>query len=278
MKKDEVIAHIIMESVAEPVKPKNVEVIERNGLFYLQFDTVLQSFECLNRNRRIYSGDAIMAGLQKENVQELIREKSWMGEAGHPNSNADMGRIMTIDPKLISHKILDFRREGNLLKARIETLDNGGYGNQFTKNILQGMEPAFSLRALASTTKRADGTSIVQSTPHIVTYDWVILPSHREAYRDKSKPINKIVKSISDIGNSVQEAFIPVTESSIIDFIAEDSKNVNIISDMYEVSMESMRVDPSGKFAILKENDTTYHVKLEDMISRDISRYMSGLF
>lgn len=277
MRKDEVIAYAIMESVADPVKPTNVEVVDKNGLFYVRFDTTLQSFECLNRNRRIYSGDAVMKGLERDHVQELIQNKTWFGEAGHPSSGSDMGRICTIDPKLISHKITSYRREGNLLKGTVETLDNGSYGNQFTKNILQGMEPAFSLRAMASLTKRQDGTSIVQSTPHIVTYDWVILPSHKEAYRDKSKPIDKVVQSIANVGNTLTESCIPITESSILDFVAQESSNVKIISDMYETALESMTIDPTGKFAILKEGKNTYHVRIEDKIQHDISRYMRNL-
>lgn len=277
MRKEEVVAFAIMESVAEPVQPKNIEVIDKNGLFYLRFDTVLQSFNCLNRNRRNYSDVAMMEGLRADHIQELIRNKTWMGEAGHPMEE-DVKRILTIDPKLTSHKIVDFRQEGkNILKGTIETLDDGKYGTQMTKNILQGMEPAFSLRALAKLTKKADGTSLVQSRPHIVTYDWVILPSHKEAYRDTSKPINKIIKSVHDAGNTIQESCTSILESSMLDFIAEESANIKLISDIYEVSLENMSIASNGQFAILRENGRSYHVKIEDKIKHDVSKYMSML-
>lgn len=277
MRKEEVAAFAIMESVAEPVEPKNLEVIDKQGLFYVRFDTTLQSFNCLNRNRRNYSDEAMMRGLNEAHITELIRANSWKGEAGHPMED-DVKRILTIDPKLTSHKITSFRQQGkNILKGTIETLDDGHYGTQMTKNILQGMIPAFSLRALAKLTKKADGTSLVQSKPHIVTYDWVILPSHKEAYADTSKPMQKIVKSIKNDGNTVQESCVSVLESSLIDFIAEESTNVKLVSNIYEVALENMSLASNKKYLIVKENGTTYHVKIEDKIKRDVSKYLSML-
>lgn len=277
MRKEEVVAFAVMESVADPIKPQNIEVIDKNGLFYLRFDTTLQSFNCLNRNRRNYSDVAVMEGLRADHITELIRNKTWFGEAGHPMEE-DVKRILTIDPKLTSHKIVDFRQEGkNILKGTIETLDDGRYGTQMTKNILQGMEPAFSLRALAKLTKKADGTSLVQSKPHIVTYDWVILPSHKEAYRDTSKPINKIVKSINNDGNTIKESCTSILESSLIDYITEESTNVKTVSNICEIALENMSLSTNGQYLILRENGRAYHVKIEDKIKHDVSKYMSML-
>lgn len=277
MRKEEVVAYAVMESVADPIKPQNVEVVDKNGLFYVRFDTTLQSFNCLNCNRRNYNDVAMMEGLKADHFTDLIRNRSWFGEAGHPMED-DVKRILTIDPKLTSHKIVDFRQEGkNILKGTIETLDDGRYGTQMTKNILQGMEPAFSLRALAKLTKKSDGTSLVQSKPHIVTYDWVILPSHKEAYRDPSKPINKVVKSINNDGNTVYESCVSVLESSIIDFIKEESNNVKCVSNLCEIALENMSLTPNGQYVVLRENGRTYHVKVEDRIRHDYSKYMSNL-
>ncbi|MMZ42311.1 hypothetical protein D1872_38320 [compost metagenome] len=276
MPREELVACMIMESVGEPTRPKNVEVFDKGGLFYLRFDTVLQEFDALNRNKRIYAGTPMQQSLNAPHLVELRAKKTWKGEAGHPLSNESQ-RILTIDPKLTSHKINSIQVNGNILHGQVETLDDNAYGTQFTKNILQGMEPAFSLRALARLTKRGDGTSLMNSPCHIVTYDWVILPSHVKAYRDTSKPIEKIYQSIQADGNVLTESnvAIAVMESQVKDFIAMESHNVKLVSSVYEVAMESMQLSANGDHVILREGSNTYQVKIEDHIKRETSRYMS---
>ncbi|WP_304576724.1 hypothetical protein [Romboutsia ilealis] len=273
MEKLENVAYLVMENTTEPAKPQNLQVIKENGLFYIKFETVLQSFGVQNRNKRIYDGDAMMESLNAPHIRELIMNKTWKGEAGHPLSK-DTARIVTIDPKLTSHKINSFYRSGNLLKGEIETLDDDALGRRMTKNILQGMEPAFSLRALAPLMKRADGTSLMKGKAHIVTYDWVILPSHMEAYRDKSKPIEKISQVIENAGNCSTDMLVNVNEASLTNFLKEESKNIKLVSNICEVATENMTLSEDMKYAILKEGSSTYHVKIEDKIKHDIRSFM----
>jgi len=276
MQKQEVVAYLIRESVSEPVKPINLKTINRDNLFYLQFDTVLQEFNIKNRNGRLYVDKPMMESLNAPHISELILKNSWCGEAGHPTSD-DPKRILVIDPKLTSHKILSFNLSGNLLRGRIETLDNDHFGKDMTKSILQGMEPAFSLRALAKVVKTANG-GLINSRGHVVTYDWVILPSHDKAYRDDSVPIKKIIKNIELSGNTIQENLLTtVQESQIVDFIKTESKNIKLVSNIYEVVSESMEVTSDFKNVILKENGSTFIVKIEDKIKRDITHFMSRL-
>lgn len=277
MEKNEVVAYLIMEATSEPTKPSNLKVIDKNNLFFLRFETILQEFNVQNRNKRIYMSGPMMESLKAPHLMELMMKKSWKGEAGHPMTD-DVKRILTIDPKLTSHKINNISFSGNFLKGEVETLDDNAHGTQMTKNILQGMEPAFSLRALAQLMKRGDGSQLMNSRAHIVTYDWVILPSHQTAYRDQSKPIQKVIKNIEVAGNSVQEcALFPVQESQIIDFIKTESKNVKVVSSVYEVATESMELSSDLKHVILRENGSTFFVKIEDKIKHDISNYMRNL-
>lgn len=280
MEKMPTVAHVIMETTSEPVRPKNIDVMDKNGLFYVSFDAYLQSFNRRNRNNRTYAQRAMQDGLAAPHLQELMGNNTWFGEAGHPHGN-EPSRILTIDPKLISHKINDLRYEGNMLIGRVETLDDDSYGRRFTKHILQGMEPAFSLRALAQLTKQGDGSSLVQGRVHVVTYDWVILPSHNDAYRDKRTPIQKIVKDVAMEGNTMlaeDHTLLPVQESQIADFIQMESANVKLISSMFDVAQESMTFSPDLKLAYLKEGSNTFAIKVEDKIQHDIRSYMTKLF
>lgn len=278
MERSEVVAYLIMEASTDPVRPQNLQVFDKNGLFYLKFLATLQEFNMLNRNRRVYESQAMMMSLRAPHILELMANRSWCGEAGHPLTD-DVKRILTIDPKLISHRVNSINLIGNLLKGEVETLDDkDGYGSRMTRYILQGMEPAFSLRALAKLVKRGDGTELVNSMAHIVGYDWVILPSHVKAYRDKSKPIEKIIKSIQLDGNSVQECCLsPVHEAAIMDYVKMESKNVKVVSNVYGVATENMELSNDGKYTIMRENNRTFVTKIEDRIRHDVGSYMRNL-
>lgn len=273
MQKQEVISMLVMESVSDPTQPKDLKVRKDNGLFFVEFDTTLQYTNRKNRNSRIYR-DQLKQDIHAPHLQELRSKKSWFGEAGHP-MGSDMNRIMTIDPTMISHHIPDITSTGDRIHGRVSTVDNGGYGTQMTRLILQGMEPAFSLRALTKLTKRPDGTSVAEGRTHIVCYDWVILPSHQEAYRDTSTEIVKVRKDVECDGNILKESLIPVTESMIKDFISMESANVNLISNLYEVTKESMELTPDMRNIILREGAQTFYVKVEDKIQHDIRSFMS---
>lgn len=276
MRKEEIAAYCIMESVAEPVPVRNVEVIDNNSLFYVRFDTNLQDFNVKNRNNRIYLGNVMVPSLNAEHIFELERKNSWFGEAGHPVTD-DIKRILTIDPKMISHRIVSHDVNTSRCNGVVETACTD-YGKQMANLILQHMEPAFSLRALASVVKKPDNTQVIQTKAHVVTYDWVILPSHKSAYRDESKPIQKIVQKIIENGNVVNECTLtPVNESMIKDFIAMESTNVKLISNVCEIALESMELSEDLKHVILRESGRTFIVPIEEKIKKDINNYMRKL-
>lgn len=274
LNKEEVVAYCVMEE-SIPVQASNVQVIDNNSIFYLRFNATLQDFNVKNRNGRIYMGSAMIPSLNAEHIMELQRNGSWFGECGHPMSD-DIKRILTIDPKLISHRIVSHTVDNHKCKGTIETLDTE-FGRQMTKSILQGMNPAFSLRALAPLVKKGDGTSVVQSKCHAVCYDWVVLPSHKTAYRDESVPTEKIVKKIMESGNSVEGGSVPVHEAAIKDFISMESSNVKLISNICEVALGNMTLSKDMRNVIVRENNNTYFIKLEDKIKHDINHYMKNL-
>lgn len=273
MQKNEVIASVVMESVSTPQKPEQIKVVDRNGLYYVSFYTTLQDFNVQNRNGRIYDGNAMIQGLNEPHIKELMENGTFVGEYGHPLTD-DMKRILTIDPKCICHRITSMDVTNQGAKGWVDTLADG-YGRHLTNFILQGVEPAFSLRALAAVTRRG-GKQIVQSKPRIVTYDCVILPSHKVAYRDKSVQVQtkQILSENANVMHDVDA--IPVMESQILDLVRDKSVNVDIISDMYEVCTENMTLSSDLKNVILRENGRTFHVSLDDKLRRDITGFMSS--
>lgn len=277
--KEEVVAHVIMEQTSEPCAV-NVKDYNKNGLLYVTFDTVFQSFGVKNRNKRMYDGDAVMASWNAPHIQELIRKKSFVSEYGHPLDQS-MSRITQIDPDRICGRINSYYRSGNLLKGEFETFDDGRMGTMLTRRILQGMEPAFSVRMLAKLTRTKDGTMLMNQPGHLVTADCVILPSHCEAYRDESKSINIVNKAICEsAGADISEEqyydmVFAINESMFTDFIKEESKNFKLVQSVEEVIGDSIKLTKDLNNIILTEGSNTYYIKTEDKIKHDIRNFMS---
>ena len=277
--KEEVVAHVIMEQTSEPCAV-NVKDYNKNGLLYVTFDTVFQSFGVKNRNKRMYDGDAVMASWNAPHIQELIRKKSFVSEYGHPLDQS-MSRITQIDPDRICGRINSYYRSGNLLKGEFETFDDGRMGTMLTRRILQGMEPAFSVRMLAKLTRTKDGTMLMNQPGHLVTADCVILPSHCEAYRDESKSINIVNKAICESAGAdiTEEQYydmvFAINESMFTDFIKEESKNFKLVQSVEEVIGDSIKLTKDLNNIILTEGSNTYYIKTEDKIKHDIRNFMS---
>ena len=278
--KNEVVAHVIMEQTAPPCAT-NVREQYSNGLLYVIFETVFQSFGVKNRNKRIYDGDAVMASWNAPHIQELIRKKSFVSEYGHPLDQS-MSRVTQIDPARICGRINSYYRSGNLLKGEFETFDDGAMGTMLTRRILQGLEPAFSVRMLAKLSRTKDGTMLMNQPGHLVTADCVILPSHMEAYRDEnvamnvvSKPITESMDLKGDITKEMYEDMVfAINESMFTEFIQEESKNVKLVKNVQEVIGDSIKLTKDLNNIILKEGNETYYIKVEDKIKHDIRNFM----
>ena len=278
MEKNEVVAHVIMEQTADPCAV-NVREMSNNGLTYVIFETVFQSFGVKNRNKRVYDGDAVMASWNAPHIQELIRQKSFVSEYGHPLDQS-MHRVTQIDPTRICGRINSYYRSGNLLKGEFETFDDGACGTMLTRRILQGLEPAFSVRMLAKLTRTKDGTMLMNQPGHLVTADCVILPSHKEAYRDNTKPVNVMHKAIESAGVDIteeqyQDMVFAVNEAMFIDFIKEESNNFKLVRSVEEVIGDGLKLTKDLNNIIIKEGTDTYYVKVEDKIKHDIRKYLN---
>ena len=275
--------YIIMEATMEPMKPKILKTVNEPGVFYATFEACMQSFDCFNRNQRNYALRPMMEAMQADHIQELMRKGTWVGENGHPEGN-DIKRILSIDPTKICHRMYNPEFRGNLLYMTIDTLNDDMWGKQFTKHLLQGMMASFSLRALAAITKDSSGRGIIKTKPHIVTYDRVILPSHREAYMDNSVPVT-LVQSATE-GAVMTEAMIPegnvyddhiseIKESAILealDYVKEESKRVKELVSFFNYNDDRVSLINENQVAVKDmETGSTLIINLEDYIANDMT-------
>lgn len=281
MRKEEVVAHIIMENVSDPVDMNKVDYKSlADGLTYARFPSRLQSFNVRNRNGREYEGNCMMQGLNAEYIREMIQKGTWCCELGHPITK-DPARIVTIDPKNICARITSLDMNYNGVNGWVETLLND-HGQNVTKMMMQGFSPAFSLRALANIT-RTNGRQIVKNGVRVVNYDLVILPSHKDAYIDTSvAPEYKSVREsiLEGTGINVENDIMgetsisPVLESQFLSVLESTSVNLKETINQQEVVVENMSLSKDMRHVILEECGRTFLVKIEDKISNDIINYM----
>lgn len=296
--RDELVAYAILESFAEPAPIKKLQSIKHElGLWTVKFYTHLQDFDVKNRNRRIYTSDAMLPALQSPILRELMMKGAWIGEYDHPtligckNTQEAVQRIGAYSQQNKCHRILSIDTTRSGVDGWIETTPLG-MGQEFAASIVCGQEPAFSLRALARINKTQSGDQLINTQPRVITYDAVVLPSHQIAYRDTSKPItinngqeDRIVRESFDIFNSSElpdvipnkDNSFKLTLESLNSFIAMESTNIKMISDQFEISTESLNVTNDMKSAIIKDNDVTYIVSLEDKVSKIVTETMSSL-
>src|SRR5574343_141836 len=244
---------------------------DNNGLNYLRFSACLQSFGKRNRNRRLWLDSTMKQMLAAPHVPELLQRGGIPGENGHPvpaTGAVTMERILTIDPNNMSHVIKDFTWKGNLLYGTIETLDEGpnSPGNKFMRNIMQGMDPSFSLRSVVPQRKNPDGSIDVTGAGRFVTFDRVILPSHEEAYIDKSVPIKDII---------TKNNFETVMES-FTDYMINNSDKVRMIIDKICPSIESSAIVNENCVTINTDQGRVF-IKPEMKYRKEISSLMRNL-
>ena len=147
---------------------------------FITIDTTLQSFEVMNWNQRIYGGNLVMDAIDNDGmIQNDIKKGQWIGEYGHP-LDLTPRRQMIIYPPTSSHRILNYRRQGNLLCGHVQTLANE-MGTNMMECILQNVPASFSLRSLGSVDME---TRRVKAPLKVITYDSVSKLDEAPYYSD----------------------------------------------------------------------------------------------
>lgn len=266
------IGHIILE---QEVKSEANIIGDTNGR--LVGEGILQDLESQNRNGRYYTAKDIDPDLNSDRIQkELIPTGNMRGEANHPLDKS-VQRQQVVDLLRAGVQYDKIWRDGNLIKGHFRGTNNE-IGDYFNKDLASGYKPSFSLRALGSIDNK-DGKNYVRNI-RIITYDWVILPSHQKAYTtglvtDSSKvktestlPLNLLTQNGSV--NVVTEALIPlsINNSSAIGLIKEESQNFKSILESFDIQSKSGILIDNGKRVMLTENCTgnSIVVNLEDYI------------
>lgn len=237
--------------------------------FYLIFDAVLQSFDVMNRNRRMYEADNIMHLINTDDyIQSMLKQNSWMGEIDHPAATKEgesltINRISNPDLKLTSHYIRRPRLNGNLLEATIQTDSSNENGMNMAIKIVDGkIVPCFSARVLGALQNK-NGKPVV-NVRKLITYDWVLYPSHREAAAKINQPIQESVEEAAKFANTMV-IFLP----ELARMAAANSREASWLCESFGLSMDDIvGVTATGNSVVLTENENVYIQPINDKTIR----------
>ena len=274
--------------ISESAVSSNASISAKNPNT-IEFIAVLQEADTPNRNGRIYPKEALERALQAPQIQERLRNLNFFIEAGHPPADASIARQTSINPKNIAAIVKELWWEGNLLKGRIQTADTA-IGRDMKGLIEQGSRVAFSLRAQASLGRdHVTGKQVVQDPINIVTYDWVVNPSHEKAYLESiaettrdflfnRSGVQTLTESaiLYENGRVFEESEEVVVEE--INYLRFSNKKVKMLNEMYRFNPEDSMVVSNG-IALIESADGTKRMKttVADYALKDIRHKLRNL-
>lgn len=275
-----IIGQIILDEAHEPYDAKVVSDVGGKVIA----EGILQEADNQNRNSRNYHKSDLAAEIKAPRQVELLKTGNMKGENGHPQCK-DLGRQQTIDPDMVCVKYLDMWMEGNYVMGRF-TGTNNQRGRDFNADLLDGEKPSFSLRALGTIANKG-GKAWVENLK-MITYDRVIYPSHACAYTTKlvtesaafeTIDMSKVPSNRKEILEGSKGAVIPFDANGVINFIMQESSNVAIALNNFDVFYESMEVVGHGsRLRMTDKFGSTMEINLEKFVRNQIMNYVSDKF
>lgn len=244
------------------------DVVDKGNRFYVLFSAVLQSFMVMNRNKRMYDLANIMNCINTDPyIQDQLRKNSWMGCIDHPapmfqGQELTMQYIGNVDPKMTSHYIRKPHAEGNLLVANIQTDSSNKHGMNMAIKIVDGkITPCFSARVFGELTNK-NGQPIV-NVRKLITYDWVLFPSHPEAEARMKQPLQEATDTFKDA--NITMIFFP----QLAQMAAASSKETEMLCESFGLNIEDViGVTSTGNSLVIQENANTYVQPITDKFVR----------
>lgn len=281
-----------MVYLAEQTSPdqnvvKNMDVVDKNGILYVDFETCLHSFDVMNRNSRMYKGKNIDKCLQTERIQHYLSHGGWFGEENHPipkykDRPLSSERIQDIDMDNTSHKMLNPHIENNLLISRVQSDSGTKAGMNLARKMIQGFIPGFSCRAIAS--MNLENGKPVVDVRKIITYDWVLYQSHREAEQitgTATKFVNKIANTVREFTekaeNVASDVMVPLKE--ILEYAGKRDVNAQIIMESFDLNDDNLvGFSKNNKHIIMKDNDNTIYCNMTPETRNKVNDCLRSLY
>lgn len=252
-------------SFQEDYKDFGYQVHDKGDRFYVTFPAVLQSFGIKNRNGREYDQTNIWNCIQTdEYIQSMLKQNSWMGEMDHPapekvGEELTLQRISNPDMGRTSHYIRSPRMNGNLLEANIQTDSSNKAGMNMAIKIVDGkIIPCFSARVLGS--MNPSSRRPVVFVRKLISYDWVLYPSHRESMAKINQPIQE---SVNEAARALGCTVVFLNE--LAKMAAGHSEETKMLCEAFNLTeADIVGLTSTGNSVVLTENGNTYIQPLRD--------------
>lgn len=261
---------------------KNINVVNKSGVFFVEFDTGLHSFECMNRNDRMYLRSNLEENFKTERIQSLLHDNAFFGEQDHPMEITEHGklakkRVQNIYMPNRSHKIMLPKFEGNMLNAHIQTASGTEAGRGFANEIIQGLIPDFSCRAIA-TLRLINGKPVV-IVRKLITYDWVLYPSHKEAtiIGSPTGAIKEIATTVTEsakdrIKKFTKDVALPLKE--ILESVGMKDPNTELIMESFDLDKSALvGFDDDKTHAIIKDNNNVIYSNMSPKTIHEVEDF-----
>lgn len=280
--------YILNESAAAV---SEVEILEKGPRVTAK--GVVQTGNETNRNGRLYRTEDLVREINAPRQRELLQTKNMLGEAGHPMTT-DLMRQQTIDPKCTCVRFLEFWNEGDDIYSKFKGTNNE-LGKAFDLDLREGVLPAFSYRALGTVEEGARGS--VVTNLKMITYDYVIYPSHPGAYtvglisesamlesslyksnvarlvpRDKIDGTKSFVAAFTN--EQVVERIRQMNECGAVDYIKDKSHNFSLMKEAFDITKAAnidLRAD--GKIIVSEAGIGTIVMDIDDYVMKEILAY-----
>lgn len=289
---DEIALMYLAEQTSpDDYKVKNLNIIEKLGAVWATFDAILHSFDVMNRNRRMYDGKNVWYCItSSDRIQDNLRKKGWFGEQDHPGQDytsmaLTAERVQKIHMPNRSHAIINPHISKNLLVSTIETASTEA-GIGMAKELVRGFIPSFSCRSIAIMKER-NGKPYVE-VKKIITYDWVLYPSHREAEMITKPTFNNgrqkvILESVSENINSIFKEYssdfcVPVSEfEDFKEFLLESDSNIQAVYEFCDEKITDITgFDPVTKNVIVNSGRNKMMVNVNMDTKKKVEDFLTS--
>lgn len=280
MPNNKAIGYVILEGLNVEPNAKIISQDKHTGKVI--GSAIFQEAEKENRNGRCYLASDLLREINCPRTKELLRSNTFYSEWCHPIG--DMVRQQSIDPKCAVARILSLEMDGNFVKGTFTPI-NTPLGLGFNAEILEGVMPAWSLRALGCL-EMIKGRNVVTNLK-MVTYDSVVYPSHDAAYTQGIVSESAAIGTFGKYGKEFRQAvndnlknsalkeggeLIPITNDQVISYIKNESANISRILEQVDCFYESTQVIGSHVKLVAKNGDI-FMVNLESYIQDEIAKY-----
>ena len=263
------LGYVIIETATTSSDIMPAKVIEKRPDGRVLAEGVLQEANMKNRNGRYYDSRDLFPELVAPRQLELLSTGNMRGENGHPLSK-DLVRQQTIDLTMCVCIYTKFWTDGDFVMGRFFGTYNN-YGEEFDKELRNGISPSFSLRALGTIRNTGRGAEV--KGIKIITYDRVIYPSHDKAYTKGIVGESAMCTNESNLvlDDNDPGRLIPITNQSVIDYIKTESCNFKQIKESFDLLYDDIELVNGGSQVKLTDKaGSIFVVNLENYIHNEI--------